>query len=94
MAGVLINFYKSLKPFESFDVITELKGCDFKWIYMEQRIEVEGQIYARAYIRGLFRNQSGNVSPAKVMEALGRGDESIVNSSVSNLFENITTLKL
>lgn len=67
-----IRYRRALPPFIRFDLITDIVDHDEKWIYMEQRIEVEGELYAVAYFKGLFRTSSGNISPEVVIRKLGR----------------------
>lgn len=79
-----IRYRRGLPPFTRFELITDLIDHDEKWVYMEQRIEVKGELYAVAYFKGLFRNRNGNVTPQEVMEQLGR----------KNFAERVTDLPL
>lgn len=89
VAGAMVKYYKSLKPLQGFELVTKLMGHDLKFVYMEQRVEVEGQTYAQAYFRGLFRNQLGHVPPAEVMRAAGRGQEPMLTSHLTYLFSEM-----
>ena len=67
-----IRFRRALPPFTKFQLVSDIVDHDEKWIYMEQRIEVKGELYAVAYFKGLFRAPDGNVSSSRVMQKLNR----------------------
>jgi len=66
-----ITFNRSLELGQRFDLVTRIAGHDEKWWFIEQRFEREGTVHALAYLKGLFRAPSGNVSPRTIMEASG-----------------------
>ncbi len=67
-----IRFRRALPPFTKFELVSDIVDHDDKWIYMEQRIEVDGELYAVAYFKGLFRAPNGNVASDEVMHKLNR----------------------
>lgn len=64
-----IRYFKSIKPLQRFEVITELVGWDEKYWYVEQRFESPGKLHARALIRGVFVG-GGKVIPVQDAVAL------------------------
>ena len=69
-----IRFRRALPPFTKFQLVSDIIDHDDKWIYMEQRIEVQGELYAVAYFKGLFRAPDGNVESHRVMQKLNRSE--------------------
>jgi acyl-CoA thioesterase FadM len=65
VAGETMTFRKSLLPWQAFVVETTVAGFDERSIYLEQRFVVDGEIYAKAFIRSRFlRTSGGTVSIA------------------------------
>jgi acyl-CoA thioesterase FadM len=84
-----LKFHKQINPFQRFKLLTRIVGWDEKWIYMEQRFEVEGQLAAVGLIKGLFRGRSGNVATEKVMELAGYQGEGLnLPKEYAHIFES------
>lgn len=66
-----ITFRKSVELGKKFSQETRLLGLDEKCIYFEQRIVVDGEIYARAYIATRMTSKKGAVSNEEIMQAVG-----------------------
>ncbi len=66
-----ITFRKSVELGKKFSQETRLLGLDEKCIYFEQRIVVDGEIYARAYIATRMTSKKGAVSNQEIMQAVG-----------------------
>lgn len=66
-----ITFRKSVELGRKFSQETRLLGLDEKCIYFEQRIVVDGEIYARAYIATRMTSKKGAVSNEEIMQAVG-----------------------
>lgn len=66
-----ITFRKSVELGKKFSQKTRLLGLDEKCIYFEQRIVVDGEIYARAYIATRMTSKKGAVSNEEIMQAVG-----------------------
>jgi len=66
-----ITFRKSVGLGKKFSQETRLLGLDEKCIYFEQRIVVDGEIYARAYIATRMTSKKGAVSNEEIMQAVG-----------------------
>lgn len=69
-----INFIRPLAPFQKFELVTRLVTWDEKYAYMEQRFESRGALCAHAFVKGLFLDRNGRVSPPEVAAALGATD--------------------
>lgn len=61
MASSTISYRKSLNLWTKFVLETKLIGVDEKAVYSEQRIVVDGEIYARAITRARFLKEGGGV---------------------------------
>lgn len=67
----MITFRKSVKLGTRFSQETRLLGLDEKCVYFEQRIVVDGEIYARGYIATRMVSKSGPVPNEKILAAAG-----------------------
>ena len=67
-----ITYRKSLEPWQKFDIETKVIGWEDIAYYIEQRFVRNGEIYAKAIMRGRFLKRSwGIVTPQEVMEGSG-----------------------
>lgn len=67
-----ISYRKSLAPWQRFVIETRLAGCDDRSVFIEHRFTVDGEIYARAIVRGRFlRRSGGTVSMPQLFAVLG-----------------------
>ncbi len=72
-----LKFIKQINPFQRFNLITRLVGWDEKWLFIEQRFEVDGQLVALGVIKGLFRSRNGNVPTADLIKLAGYEGEAM-----------------
>jgi acyl-CoA thioesterase FadM len=67
-----MTFRRSLQPWQRYTLESRVVGYDERAMYMEQRFVVDGEVYARGYIRGRFVKKSGGtVSMEEFGRALG-----------------------
>ena len=67
-----ISYRKSLEPWPKFTLETKVIGWDEIAYYIEQRFVRDGEIYAKAIMRGRFLKRSwGILTPDEVMEGSG-----------------------
>ena len=67
-----ISYRKSLEPWQKFTLETKVIGWDDIAYYIEQRFVRNGEIYARAIMRGRFLKRSwGILTPQEVMDGSG-----------------------
>ena len=71
LAAAEINFIRSLRPLQSFELVTRVVTWDEKYVYMEHLFEARGEICAHAFVKGLFLGPDGRISNAEVLERLG-----------------------
>ena len=72
VASETITFRKSLQPWQRYDLESRIVGYDAKAVYIEQRFVVDGEIFAKGFIRGRFLKRTGGVvSIAELSEAIG-----------------------
>jgi acyl-CoA thioesterase FadM len=67
VGAVEIKYYRSLNPFQRFEIVSRVLTWDEKWIYLEQRFEAEGKVFAAARLRALFIGPKGRVSTDDVI---------------------------
>lgn len=66
-----ITFRKSLMPWQRFTIETKVLGWDAISYFLEQRFVVNGEIFAKAIVRGRFLSKAGKVlRPEEVMQAV------------------------
>ena len=68
-AGETIAFRRSLQLWQQYTIETRIIGLDAKAIYFEQRMVVDGEIYARAYIATRLISQGKPVSQEEIIRS-------------------------
>jgi len=64
-----LTFRKSLMPWQKFDMESKVVGWDDHAFYFDQRMVVNGEIYAQGIVRVRFLKRSrGIVTPAEVLD--------------------------
>jgi acyl-CoA thioesterase FadM len=58
-----IAYRKSLELGQRFQIESRVIGYDERAVYIEQRVVVKGEIYARAFVQGRFLWDAGGVVP-------------------------------
>ncbi|QKV19715.1 thioesterase family protein [Oricola thermophila] len=71
VAAEKIAFRRSLNAFDTFELTTQVIGWDEKWLYIEHRMERDGNVMAQAFIKGLFLGPEGKVPMADLVAAAG-----------------------
>jgi acyl-CoA thioesterase FadM len=72
VANETISFRRSLQPRQRYVLETRIAGYDDRSVYLEQRFVVDGEIYARAFVRGRFLKKSGGiVTMSELSDAVG-----------------------
>lgn len=67
-----ISFRKSLEPWQRYSIETKIIGFDDRAIYFEQRMVVDGEIYASAFIATRMLSRKGPVTNEEIFDAVGR----------------------
>jgi acyl-CoA thioesterase FadM len=71
MASVNVQFRKPLRRFQRFRVSTRLAYWDDRWLYVEQRIDRNGETIAAALTKSLVIGAQGRIAPLDLAAALG-----------------------
>lgn len=71
VAGETIAFRRSLQLWQRYSIETKVIGLDEKAIYFEQRMVVDGEIYARAHIATRLVAKGGPVSQEEIIGEFG-----------------------
>ena len=72
VAGETIAFRRSLQLWQPYTIETKIIGLDTKAIFFEQRMVVDGEIYARAYIATRLVSKAGPVSQEEIIREFGQ----------------------
>lgn len=70
-AGETIAFRRSLQLWQRYTIESKIIGLDAKAIYFEQRMVVDGEIYARAYIATRLVSGGRPVSQEEILAEFG-----------------------
>ncbi|MFZ5586909.1 MAG: acyl-CoA thioesterase [Thermodesulfobacteriota bacterium] len=71
LAAATIRYRRALAPFKRYELRTRVVAWDAKWFFMEQRFEVEGEVYAYALVKGVLLGPRDKVAPAEMARAVG-----------------------
>lgn len=71
VAGYVIRFHRSLRPFDRYQLHTRLLCWDDKWWFFEQRFQRDGELYARALVKTVIKSPAGTLRPAELLRSLG-----------------------
>ena len=79
-------YRRSLDPFQSFVLETEVIGWDERFVYMEQRFVRHGRLHARGVMQALFLGPGGRVSSAELIALFGVTADRPVPPRIAALF--------
>ena len=71
VASATIRFRRGLGPFVRYELRTRLLCWDQKWIFLEQRFEKDGEVYATALVKVVFLGPREKIAPQEVAQAVG-----------------------
>ena len=71
IAAVFIRFRKGLKPFQKYEIRTRVIGWDERFIYLEQKFMLKGNVIAAALLKGSFVHKKIPVPSDVVHKASG-----------------------
>jgi acyl-CoA thioesterase FadM len=72
IAGSLVRFRRPINLFERITLTTQVIGWDAKWMFIEHRLERNGELACQAIVKGVFVGKAGSVSPAVIAKGLGQ----------------------
>jgi len=61
VASQTVTYRKSMRLGQKFVIESRIIGYDDRAVYLDQRFVVDGEIYARAYVKGRFIRRTGGV---------------------------------
>lgn len=68
-----VTFRKSLQLWQRFDIESRFIGHDEKAVFMEHRVVIDGEVYARVIVRArMLRRSGGAVSHEELFAAVGQ----------------------
>ena len=65
-----VSYIKSLLPFQRFSVSTRISSWDDKYVYYDQRVESQGELYAAAVVRMVLMANGKKASPLEVFNKI------------------------
>jgi len=71
IAGSMIRFRRPIAPFERVTLLTQVLCWDAKWMFIEHRIEHDGELKCQAIVKAAFVGKNGTVPPAELARSLG-----------------------
>ena len=71
-----IRFRRSLKPFQSFTLVSRVLCWDEKYIFIEHRMETASGTAALAVVQGAFVARGAVVPPSEILAAVGASGDS------------------
>jgi YbgC/YbaW family acyl-CoA thioester hydrolase len=72
VASQTVTYRKSMTLWQRFTIESRIAGYDERAVFIEQRFVVDGEIYARAIVKGRFlRRSGGTVTIAQLAELTG-----------------------
>ena len=69
--GEMINYRRSIRAFQKFELRTRVIYWDENRFYVEQSFNVSGQMFVSALVEGLVRSPQGVLKPAAVFAQAG-----------------------
>lgn len=66
-----IRYRRAIRPFQAFEVTCRVLGWDDKWLYLEHKMEVSGELAAIAIMKAAFLSPSGRVATERLLEMVG-----------------------
>ena len=78
IGGAVVEFHGSLRPFESYEIHTQLVSWDERWFYFRQefrRSREPARVVSVGYVKAVFRGAQGSVRPCDVVAELRGGPQ-------------------
>jgi acyl-CoA thioesterase FadM len=73
VGAVWITYRRSLPVFSAFSLSSRLVCWDERWFYMEQTFTGREGLVAVGWVKGILRDDRGNLDPQKVIETVAPG---------------------
>ena len=89
--GEIINYRRSIRAFQKFELRTRVIYWDENRFYVEQSFNVSGQMFVSALVEGLVRSPHGVLEPGEVFAKAGY--EGPVPEPSQEMKERIACLK-
>jgi acyl-CoA thioesterase FadM len=71
LATASIQFYRSLGPFQKFQLTTQVLYWDEKWLYLAQGFHYQGKVYASAIVKAVFKKGKQTIPVRDLFAFLG-----------------------
>ncbi len=71
LGSLAMKFRRAVKPFQEFEVTARTIGWDEKWMYLEHKLLINGDVAAIAVMKAAFLGPKGRVNTADFMAVVG-----------------------
>ncbi len=71
LAMASVQFYRSLKPFQKFQMTSQILYWDEKWLYVGQGFHCQGKVCAAAVVKAVFKQGKKTVPVPDLFAFLG-----------------------
>ena len=88
-----INYIRSIRPFQRFELVSRLLTWDEKYFYIEQRFEVGRRLHAIALVKGVFISGHTRIESKTVLQKFAPGLAAPDMPEVIRHWNDMTTLK-
>ncbi|RDH84668.1 MAG: thioesterase [endosymbiont of Galathealinum brachiosum] len=71
VGSIHTRFRRPLKPFQKYELHSQVIYWDDKWIWIEQKIFSKGKLISSALVQTIIRSKSKNIASPELMELMG-----------------------
>jgi acyl-CoA thioesterase FadM len=71
LGSLAMKYRRAVKPFQVFDVTSRTIGWDEKWIYLEHKLLIKGDLAAIAITKAAFIGPKGRITTDELIKVVG-----------------------
>jgi len=91
IVGTHITYHKSLLPFATYQISTEMIGADENWFYFEHKFKKKEKLVARLVVRMVFIKSGKRLSSEEAKSKLGLSVENrLIDLEISKKMDPVT----
>jgi len=87
MRSIVVEYWRPMKRFQKFRLMTKVLYWDDEWIYFHHRIERNGVHIASAFSKSMVIGKSGRIAPPAIALELGYEDAAPMPPSFIGKFQ-------
>ncbi len=93
LLGCEVTFIKPIKPWQKFQVSSQVIAFDEKYIYIEHRFEKGDKLFATILIKTLFMVKGKKIPTLAILKEIGVEDEAHMTHNVIDHWKILTKVK-